>query len=79
MNIQYGRLIIILSGEDSIGSDSFYTEESPVRFTQIKSFKIDETSFTIAEFTRFVSYTGFVTVSEKRPDPVLYPNLPPDQ
>ena len=79
MSNQHGRMIIIPSGEYSIGSDSFYPEEAPVRSIQIKSFKIDETPVTNSEYSCFVSETGYVTVSEKPPDPVLYPNLPPDQ
>lgn len=69
-------MIIIPSGEYSIGSDSFYPEESSVRSIQIKSFKIDETPVTNAEFPRFVSETGYVTVSEKPPPPSVDRNQP---
>ena len=76
MNHQHDQMIIIPSGEYIVGSDSFYPEEAPVRSIQIKSFGIDKSPVTNAEFARFVSETGYVTVSEKPPDPVLYPNLP---
>ena len=79
MNDTFDRMVVIPSGVFILGSDSFCPEESPVRSVQIKSFRIDACPVTNADFARFVSQTGYVTVSEKPPDPVLYPNLPPDQ
>jgi hypothetical protein len=79
MNDTLDWMVVIPSGDFILGSDSFYPEESPVRSVQIKSFRIDACPVTNADFARFVSQTGYVTVSEKPPDPVLYPNLPPDQ
>ena len=73
------RMITIPAGDYAIGSDSFYPEEAPVRSIEIRSFLIDAAPVTNAQFVRFVSETGYVTVSEKPPDPVLYPNLSPDQ
>ena len=34
---------------------------------------------TNAQFERFVNATGYITVSEQPPDPLLYPNLAPEE
>lgn len=70
-------MVQIPAGEYRIGSDSFYPEESPVRSTRVGAFSLDVAPVTNAEFARFVADTGYVTVSEKPPDPELYPNLAP--
>ena len=61
-----------------MGSENFYPEEAPVRQVRVDTFWIDETPVTNAEFSRFVSETGHVTLAEIAPDPSDYPGLRPE-
>ena len=72
-------VVHIPAGEYRLGSESFYPEESPVRSIQVGAFSLDVAPVTNADFARFVADTGYVTVSEKPPDPELYPNLAPEE
>ena len=72
-------MVQIPAGEYRLGSESFYPEESPVRSIQVAAFSLDVAPVTNADFARFVADTGYVTVSEKPPDPELYPNLAPEE
>ncbi len=72
-------MVQIPAGEYRLGSASFYPEESPVRSIQVGNFFLDVAPVTNADFARFVADTGYVTVSEKPPDPELYPNLVPEE
>ena len=79
MTDRQGRMVLVPGGEYRVGSDSFYPEESPVRSIQVDPFLLDVAPVTNADFARFVAETGYLTVSEKLPDPDLYPNLPPEE
>jgi len=68
----------IEGGVFRMGSERFYPEEVPVRKVRVGSFLIDETPVTNAQFSRFVSETGYVTVAELPPSPADYPGLPAD-
>ena len=72
-------MVTIPAGDYQVGSDRFYPEESPVRQVSIDSFEIDLAPVTNAEFQQFVDATGYQTVSERPPDPTLYPDLPPEE
>ena len=72
-------MIAIPAGNYQVGSDRFYPEEAPVRQVSIDSFEIDPAPVTNAEFLKFVEATGYQTVSERPPDPKLYPDLPPEE
>ena len=72
-------MIAIPAGDFQVGSDRFYPEEAPVRQVSIASFEIDRAPVTNAEFLQFVDATGYQTVSERPPDPTLYPDLPPEE
>ena len=72
-------MVAIPAGVYQVGSDRFYPEESPVRQVSIDSFEIDLAPVTNAEFQQFVDATGYQTVSERPPDPTLYPDLPPEE
>jgi sulfatase modifying factor 1 len=63
-------------GEFAMGSDRFYPDEAPVRQKRVKSFWIDETPVTNAQFARFVADTGYVTVAETIPARADYPDMP---
>ena len=72
-------MVAIPAGDYQVGSDRFYPEESPVRQVSIASFEIDQAPVTNTEFQQFVDATGYQTVSERPPDPTLYPDLPPEE
>ena len=72
-------MIAIPAGDYQVGSDRFYPEEAPIRQVSIDSFQIDHAPVTNAEFLQFVNATGYQTVSERPPDPTLYPDLPPEE
>ena len=72
-------MITIPAGDYQVGSDRFYPEEAPIRQVSIDSFQIDHAPVTNAEFLQFVEATGYQTVSERPPDPTLYPDLPPEE
>ena len=72
-------MVAIPAGHYQVGSDRFYREEAPVRQVSIASFEIDQAPVTNAEFQQFVDATGYRTVSERPPDPTLYPDLPPEE
>ena len=72
-------MVAIPAGDYQVGSDRFYPEEAPVRQVSIASFEIDLAPVTNAEFQQFVDATGYQTVSERPPDPTLYPDLPPEE
>lgn len=69
-------LRFIEGGTFRMGSDRFYPEERPVRTVSVDSFYMDSTPVTNAEFSRFVSATGYRTVAESPPDPADYPGIP---
>ena len=72
-------MALIPGGVYQLGSERFYPEEKPIRQAEISPFFIDLTPVTNAEFRRFVDTTGHVTVSERPPDPELYPDLSPEE
>lgn len=67
----------IEGGTFTMGSESFYPEEAPLRRVRVDSFWIDETPVTNAQFSAFVAATGHVTVAEVAPDPRDYPGMDP--
>ena len=60
-----------------MGSNKFYREERPVRPANVDGFWIDIYPVTNAEFRKFVDATGYVTYSERPPDPAMYPDADP--
>lgn len=72
------RMVRLSGGSFLMGSDKHYREEQPVRQAEVKGFWIDCYPVTNAEFSVFVDATGYVTTSERQPDPKLYPDASPD-
>jgi sulfatase modifying factor 1 len=58
-------MVWIAGGEFSMGSESFYPEERPVRRVGVEGFWIDRYQVTNAAFARFVAETGYETVAER--------------
>jgi formylglycine-generating enzyme len=70
-------MVWVPGGGSLMGSDDFYPEERPARRVEVDGFWIDEHPVTLAEFRRFVSATGYVTVAERPLDPGQYPGVDP--
>jgi formylglycine-generating enzyme required for sulfatase activity len=64
----------IPGGTFAMGSEHFYPEERPVHGVEVDGFWMDRTPVTVAQFRRFVSETGYVTVAERPLDPADYPD-----
>lgn len=69
-------MVKVPGGNFSMGFGAQYREEGPVRMTQVDDFFISKYEVTNNEFAEFVSATGYVTVAEQSPDPLLYPDIP---
>lgn len=70
-------MIWVSGGSFLMGSDRFYREERPVWQAAVGGFWIDPHPVTNAEFAEFIADTLYVTVSERQPDPSLYPDADP--
>ncbi len=58
-------MVFIKGGEFLMGSDDGMPHESPVHRVSVKSFWMDATEVTVAEFAEFVRATGYKTEAEK--------------
>jgi formylglycine-generating enzyme len=70
-------MVQIPAGSFRMGSADFYPEEAPVREVEVGGFAIDRGPVTVAQFTRFIEETGYVTVAERPPDAADYPDADP--
>jgi sulfatase modifying factor 1 len=70
-------MIWVPGGSFLMGSDRFYREERPVRRESVNGFWIDPDPVTNAEFGRFIDATGYLTMSERQPDPAVYRDADP--
>lgn len=70
-------MVRIPGGEFQMGSDKFYREERPSRRVRVDAFWMDVQLVTNAEFQKFVTATGYVTLAERPPEPELYPEIEP--
>ncbi|OQW80582.1 MAG: hypothetical protein BVN32_00535 [Proteobacteria bacterium ST_bin14] len=59
------RFVAIAGGDYRVGSDRHYPEERPARIISLAGFEIATAPVTNAEFARFVTATGHVTVAEQ--------------
>ncbi len=67
------EMVWIPGGKFSMGSESHYADEGPVRRVEVSGFWIDPAPVTNAQFAEFVVATGHVTGAEIAPDPEQYP------
>lgn len=72
-------MVWIPAGEFWMGTDNGPEDESPRHRVKLDGFWIDKTEVTNAQFAKFVKATGYRTVAERRPDPIKYPDAPPDK
>lgn len=71
-------MVRVPGGRFMMGSSGFYPEERPPHPVAVDSFWIDIHPVTNAEFRRFVDATGYLTFSERVPDPKAYPDADPE-
>src|SRR5262249_7423719 len=69
------ELVDVPCGSFRMGSTSFYPEEAPIHTATVRAFAIERHPVTNAQFTEFVSATGYVTIAEQELDPALYPGV----
>jgi len=62
-----------------MGARAMHDDEGPERQVRVAPFSIDRTEVTNAQFAAFVRATGYATLSERQPDPALYPGVPGDR
>src|ERR1700730_14906294 len=73
-----GTMVWVTGGTFLMGSADFYPEERPVHRVTVDGFWMDTSPVTVAEFRRFVTATGYVTVAERPLDAADYPDADPD-
>lgn len=74
------EMVFIRGGEFLMGSaDPMFADAQPVHRVRVKSFWIDATEVTNAEFERFVAATGYRTIAERPLDPRDFPAVPASQ
>ena len=71
-----GVSVIVPGGATTLGDDRFYPDERPTHVVQVKSFEIDATEVTNAQFSAFVDATGYVTRAERGLPEAEYDHLP---
>ena len=57
-----------------MGAVDFYLDERSAREVETDAFAIQRGPVTVAQLARFVDQTGYVTLAERVPDPVAYPD-----
>ena len=73
-------MIWIRGGEFEMGSEEqMFADARPRHRVRVRSFWIDATEVTNAQFARFVNATGYRTVAEQPLDPRQFPDVPADQ
>jgi formylglycine-generating enzyme required for sulfatase activity len=70
------ELVKILGQTTVLGSDRHYPEEAPARPVTVGDFWIQARPVTNADFTEFVSATGYLTVAERPLNAADYPGAP---
>ena len=79
MKTTVAERVALPGGEFSMGDARGYPEERPVRTVSVEPFAIDRTEVTNRRFREFIDATGYVTLAERRPDPLLHPDIPPER
>jgi formylglycine-generating enzyme len=72
-------LVELTGGVFRMGSQQFYPDEGPVHDERVEPFAIEQHPVTNAQFSEFVSDTGYLTVAERPLDEGLFPGLAPEE
>jgi len=71
------EMVALPGGTFLMGSDRHYPEEAPAHPVAVDGFRIDRFPVTNAAFARFVAETGHVTLAERAPSAMDYPDADP--
>jgi len=72
-------MVRVPTGRFTMGSsDPMFPDARPLHTVALDGFFMDRCLVTNAQFARFVRAPGYVTVAERRPDPMLFPGVPPE-
>jgi formylglycine-generating enzyme required for sulfatase activity len=71
-------MVWVPGGTFRMGSEDHYPEEAPVRRVTVRGFWMDRCAVSNDEFARFVRATGHVTLAERAPAAVDYPDARPE-
>ncbi|MDH4386586.1 MAG: formylglycine-generating enzyme family protein [Caulobacter sp.] len=71
--------VSLAGGRLVMGAKAMHSDEGPEQTVTVAPFAIDRTEVTNGQFAAFVQATGYVTLSERQPDPALYPGVPLDR
>jgi formylglycine-generating enzyme required for sulfatase activity len=74
----FPNMVWIPGGTFLMGSDRHYPEEAPAHSVHVDGFWMSRHTVTNAEFGRFVSETGYVTLAERPANPDDYPGALPE-
>ena len=74
---QVKGMVLVPGGSFVMGSMDFYPEERPLQPAQVPDLWVDQHPVTNAQFRRFVADSGYVTIAERVPDPVDFPDADP--
>ena len=73
------KMVWIPSGSFQMGtSDPMFPDAQPLHKITLKGFLMDEHEVTNAEFEKFIKATNYITVAERKLNPVDYPGVPPE-
>ena len=72
-------MVRISSGTFWMGSDEGLASERPAHQVTLDSYWIDKHPVPNQQYLKFVQHTGFVTYSERDPDPRDFPGVPKDK
>ncbi|MFK4823017.1 formylglycine-generating enzyme family protein [Ochrobactrum quorumnocens] len=73
--LMHADMVYVHGGTFQMGSDHHYPEEMPAHRVSVESFFLDRTPVTNAQFSEFVTATGYRTFAELVPDPRDYPGI----
>jgi len=69
-------MVLVPGGTFRMGSDVHYAEEAPAHAVTIGDVWVDRCQVTNADFSAFVTATGYTTVAERELDPADFPGAP---
>jgi len=72
-------MVRIPSGSFWMGSDEGLASERPAHQVTLDPYWIDKYPITNQQYLNFVQHTGYVTYSEKDPDPKEFPDVPKEK
>ena len=70
-------MVRVPGGTFWMGRDNGPADEQPLHEVTVTPFEMDATEVTVGQFAKFVKATGYITTSERVPDPKSVPNVAP--